>query len=161
MMGKYTRLGKNTLIVFIGGAGSKLVGIFMLPLYTRWLSTSDYGITDMITVYATLLLSIVTCCIYDSIFIFPKGQDFTVQKEYFSSGLVFSLTMLAITAGLFAIFLQAWSISVLEEFGKKDYAVFYNKILRWGVTLLIFLLCIVTFLSQFMVSLFASQACLR
>lgn len=323
MMGKYTRLGKNTLIVFIGGAGSKLVGILMLPLYTRWLSTSDYGITDMITVYATLLLSIVTCCIYDSIFIFPKGQELAVQKEYFSSGLVFSLTMLAITAGLFAIasgipdfyradsifmeyiwliygilctsflqtfvqqfvrsvghvkiysmtgvvltlatavysiafipgwgvkgyiyaiilanlsaacysfvrsrtyrfidrmavkkkrcvemlrysvplipnaimmwlvaalnrpvmesylgidaigifavankfpgilsmlfaiFLQAWSISVLEEFGKKDYPIFYNKILRLGVTLLIFLLCIVTFLSKFMVSFFASQA---
>jgi O-antigen/teichoic acid export membrane protein len=72
-MGKYSRLGKNTLLVFVGNAGAKLIGLLMLPFYTRWLSGEDYGTTDIISVYATLLLSVVTACIADAVFIFPKG----------------------------------------------------------------------------------------
>lgn len=100
-MGKYTRLGKNTLFVFIGNAGGKLIGLFMLPFYTRWLSVEDYGITDIISVYVGFFLGLATCCIAESIFIFPKGQPFEKQKEYFSSGLFFSTTALTVTALLF------------------------------------------------------------
>lgn len=58
-MARYSRLGKNTVLVFIGNAGSKLVGLLMLPFYTRCLSVEDYGTTDIINVYVTFLLSIV------------------------------------------------------------------------------------------------------
>ena len=71
-MNKYTRLGKNTALVFLGNAGSKFIGLLMLPFYTRWLSIDDYGLTDIITVYVTFLIGIVTCCIGESLFIFPK-----------------------------------------------------------------------------------------
>jgi O-antigen/teichoic acid export membrane protein len=98
---KYKRLGKNTFLVFIGSAGSKLIGIIMLPFYTRWLSVEDFGITDIIGVYVSFCLGIVTCCIADSIFIFPKGQDVVRQREYFSSGLFFSMIALLLTAILF------------------------------------------------------------
>lgn len=74
-MDKYSRLGKNTLLVFLGNAGSKLIGLIMLPLYTRWLSVDDYGLTDILNVYVSLLLGVVTCCIAESLFIFPKGVD--------------------------------------------------------------------------------------
>jgi O-antigen/teichoic acid export membrane protein len=102
-MGKYSRLGKNTLLVFIGNAGAKLIGLFMLPFYTRWLSVEDYGTTDIINVYVTLLLGLVTACIADSVFIFPKGQQKEKQKSYFSSGLFFSFLSLLVTAFLFKI----------------------------------------------------------
>lgn len=52
-MGKYSRLGKNILLVFIGNVGSKLIGLLMLPFYTRWLSVEDYGVTDVISVYVS------------------------------------------------------------------------------------------------------------
>jgi O-antigen/teichoic acid export membrane protein len=102
-MGKYRRLGKNTLLVFIGTAGAKLIGLLMLPFYTRWLSVEDYGTTDIINVYATLLLSVVTACIADAVFIFPKGQSEEKQKSYFSSGLFFSFISLLTTALIFGI----------------------------------------------------------
>lgn len=102
-MGKYKRLGKNTIIVFAGNAGGKLISLLMLPFYTRWLSVSDYGLTDILGVYAAFLLGIISCCISDAIFVFPKGQDRKVQGEYFSSGLAFLLSMFAVSAILFAI----------------------------------------------------------
>lgn len=100
-MGKYSRLGKNTLLVFIGNAGSKLVGLLMLPFYTRWLSVEDYGTTDILSVYVSFLLGIVTCCIAEAIFIFPKGQEKPKQRAYFTSGLLFSTIVLLFTGFLF------------------------------------------------------------
>jgi len=95
---KYQRLASNSLLIFVGNLGSKLIGFVMLPFYTRWLSVADYGITDVITIYATLLLSVLTFCIAEAVFIFPKGEDKRKQSEYFSSGLVFSFVMLLIVA---------------------------------------------------------------
>lgn len=71
-MGRYSRLGKNTALVFLGTAGSKFLNLLMLPFYTSWLSVADYGSVDLITVYSGLMLGIISCCISDSLFIFPK-----------------------------------------------------------------------------------------
>jgi O-antigen/teichoic acid export membrane protein len=99
--GKYHRLGKNTLLIFIGNAGAKLIGLLMLPFYTRWLSVEDYGTTDIISVYVSLLLGIATACIADAVFVFPKDQEVEKQKSYFSSGLFFAFCSLSMTAFLF------------------------------------------------------------
>ena len=80
-MNKYKRLGKNTLLVFIGNAGSKLIGLVMLPFYTSWLSVEDYGVTDIINVYVSFLVSIVSCCIAESMFIFPKGRKWRSKSN--------------------------------------------------------------------------------
>lgn len=89
MDNKYTKLGKNTFLVFLGRAGSALIGLVMLPLYTRWLSTEGYGAADLISTYSSILLSIVTCCVADAIFIFPKNEDDEHKKKYYTSGLLF------------------------------------------------------------------------
>lgn len=102
-MNKYTRLGKNTALVFLGNAGSKFIGLLMLPFYTRWLSIEDYGLTDIITVYVTFLIGIVTCCIGESLFIFPKNQKKEIQKKYFSSATSFCLSMLLLTGLIFFV----------------------------------------------------------
>jgi len=100
-MGKYSRLGKNTIIVFVGNFGAKLIGFLMLPLYTRWLSVSDYGLTDILNTYVSLLTYIVSCCISDSIFIFPKDESEENKREYFSSGFLFAIFMMVLTAIIF------------------------------------------------------------
>lgn len=89
-MDKYKRLGKNTLIVFLGNAGSKLINIIMLPIYTHWLSPEEYGTTDIIITYASLLLSIVAMCIYDAIFVVPKRADEEEKTSFFTTGWLFS-----------------------------------------------------------------------
>lgn len=96
------RLGKNTFFVFVGNFGGKVIGLLMLPFYTRWLSVEDYGITDAITVYAALLVGIVTCCIGDSLFIFPKDAPPVEQRRYYSSGMVFLAAMVGLWALLSA-----------------------------------------------------------
>ena len=90
-MGKYVRLGKNAALVFLGSAGAKLMSLFMLPFYTRWLTVADYGSVDLIGIYSGLLLGFVSCTIFDALFIFPKDQPYEKKREYFSSGIGYAL----------------------------------------------------------------------
>lgn len=103
MSSRASRLGKNTLLVFLGNFGAKAIGLVMLPFYTHWLSVEGYGLTDIISVYVTFLLYIVSCDITESIFIFPKGADIEKQIRYFTSGNIFILFMLVLTATIFII----------------------------------------------------------
>ena len=118
-MNKYKRLGKNTFLVFIGNTGSKLIALVMLPFYTSWLSVEDYGVTDIINVYVSFLVSIVSCCIAESIFIFPKGQKVEKQKQYFSSGIVFVLQAFFVwNCG--CCFFHVWFFKQLYELSLVD-----------------------------------------
>ena len=96
MESRYKRLGKNSIIVFLGNAGSKIIGILMLPFYTHYLSTSGYGTYDIINTYSVVLLPFVTCCIADSIFIFPKDKSILDKTKYYTSGLYFCFTSLSL-----------------------------------------------------------------
>jgi O-antigen/teichoic acid export membrane protein len=115
MMNKYARLGKNTILVFIGNAGAKLISLVMLPFYTRWLSVEDYGVTDIINVYVTLLLGLSTACIAEAVFIFPKGQPLEKQKSYFSSGLIFAFFTLLFTAFVFIVTTRVFEFKKLSN----------------------------------------------
>ena len=73
----------------------------MLPFYTKYLSVDEYGISDLLMIYVSLLLAVITCSITEAIFVFPKGQDELKQKQYFSSGIAFSFVSLIIGLLLF------------------------------------------------------------
>jgi len=99
-MSKFKELGKNTVLVFVGNIGSKMIAFLMLPFYTKWLSVEDYGTSDNALIYVNLLIGIFTLSISESIFIFPKDQEFSKQKQFFSSGFIGSLILLFVTAFL-------------------------------------------------------------
>lgn len=102
-MDKYNRLGKNTILVFIGNIGSKSISFLMLPFYTKWLSVEEFGITDIITIYSAFLIGLVSACLADSIFIFPKDKEFKVQKRYFTTGLIFAFISFLLASLLFSV----------------------------------------------------------
>ena len=130
-MGKYSRLFNNILLVFIGNAGAKLIGLLMLPFYTHWLSRADYGTTDLINVCVTISISIITCCLSEAVFRLPKGQPVDVQKKYFSTGLTFSLTGFFAAALVFYIFTRFWiTKGVFFEYAHFIYLIFLTTFLQ-------------------------------
>ncbi len=112
--GRYKRLGKNTILVFLGGAGSKLIGFLMLPFYTKYLSTAEYGVSDLIGTYSSILVSFVSCCIADAIFVFPKEADKDGRTKYFSSGVIF------LFFSFLLFFLVSWLLSALNNSGNIE-----------------------------------------
>lgn len=126
MDSRYKKLGKNTGIMLAGNLSSKLISFLLLPVYTHFLSTEAYGESDMIHVYASIALSLVTCCVADGIFVFPKTADNEGKNKFFTSGLVFvfisffSIALLLYTLDLFlpqqhgVILLDKWWIYSLS-----------------------------------------------
>ena len=103
MDSRYKRLGKNTVLVFIGKAGSSIISILMLPFYTHWLLANEYGTTDLINTYSAILMGFVSLCIADAIFVFPKDADKQGRTRYYTSGYYFAAGMTIIFVLLFAL----------------------------------------------------------
>lgn len=89
-MNQYKKLFNNSLIFAIGNLGSKLVTFLMLPLYTYVLSTSEYGIVDLMLTTTSLLLPIVGLSIYDSVLRFSMDKKHD-KKTVFSNGFYVTL----------------------------------------------------------------------
>lgn len=64
---KYNYLAKNTIVFAIGSFGTKFLSFFLVPLYTNILSTEEYGVADLITTTATLLIFVFSLNICDGV----------------------------------------------------------------------------------------------
>lgn len=86
---KYKKLGKNTLWMMIGNFASKLLSFFMVPLYTAYLSTTDYGVSDLMTTTVSLLSPFLTLAASEGIlrFTLDKSND---RKQVFTLALSIS-----------------------------------------------------------------------
>ena len=83
MDNKKKQLLKNTIIIFLGKTSTQLISFFLLPLYTAYLTTSQYGLVDLIQTYVTLLVPILTLETEMSIFrylIDARGSEKDTRK---------------------------------------------------------------------------------
>lgn len=55
-----TRLLKNTLIIAIGKFSTQFLIFFLLPIYTQYIPSADYGVVDLILTYVTLFVPAIT-----------------------------------------------------------------------------------------------------
>ncbi|KMT23389.1 lipopolysaccharide biosynthesis protein [Clostridium cylindrosporum] len=96
-MDRYKKLISNTAIFGIGTFSSKVLVFLLMPLYTRVLSNSDYGIVDLLVQTSNLLIPIVSVGITGAVIRF--GLDKSIDKKD-----VFSIGLFTIFAG-FCVFL--------------------------------------------------------
>lgn len=59
---------KNTIILFIGKFSSQFMTLLLIPLFTHFLSTKDYGTVDLIQTYIALVIPIISLRIDSAIF---------------------------------------------------------------------------------------------
>lgn len=77
-MNKKKELAKNTIIIFLGKVCTQLISFFLLPLYTGYLSTKQYGTVDLIQTYVRLLVPLITIELEMGVFRFlidARGKD--------------------------------------------------------------------------------------
>ena len=109
-MSKKKDLMKNTIIIFCGKVCTQLISFFLLPLYTGYLATKDYGIVDLITTYVTLLVPIITLELEMSIFRYlvdSRGKD-KETKKLMSNNFGVLLIALLIFSILYIIVTSFW-----------------------------------------------------
>lgn len=90
MNNRYKDLITNSFVFAIGNLGSKLIGFFLVPLYTYALTTSQYGLVDVLTTTVSVFLPIVSLSIFDAVFRFAMDQNEN-KKYVFTNGLMITL----------------------------------------------------------------------
>ena len=104
-MNKKKQFAKNTIIIFFGKVCAQLISFLLLPFYTAYLTTSEYGVVDLIQTYVTLLVPIITLELEMSIFrwlIDSRGKDKDTTK-LISNNFYVLLLSLSIFSVLFII----------------------------------------------------------
>lgn len=87
MKNKYSRLISNTMVFAVGTFSSKMLVFIMMRYYTAVLSTSDFGISDLITQSANVLIPIATVSITSAVIRFGLIRS-NNKSQIFSIGIV-------------------------------------------------------------------------
>lgn len=99
----YNELRKNTIIIGISNIGSKAISFILAPLYSYYLSTSQYGTMDLITTTVGLVMPLLCLDIFEATFRFAsdkKYDDKVVLSSSMSLAIIMSLISFVIVAVL-------------------------------------------------------------
>ncbi len=107
-MSRKKELAFNTIIIGIGKFGTQVLSFFLLPLYTSVLSTTEYGIYDLILTISVFLTPIITLLMEESMFRFlidakdekEKGDIISQVANYIMKRL-FLCSLIFIIVGIF------------------------------------------------------------
>lgn len=87
LLNKYKNLVKNTFIFAIGTFSSKILVFVLMPIYTRTLTTEQYGVVDLVVQTANLLFPLVTLGMTNSIIRFGVDRNYR-KNDVFTVGLL-------------------------------------------------------------------------
>ena len=93
---------KNTLLFSLNSIGTKLIVFFLVPLYTKAFTTAEYGIIDLVTTIATLLVPSITLNIGEAVMRFSLDEDAN-QNEIMSVGVFFIAFSFACCFSVFGV----------------------------------------------------------
>lgn len=110
MQEKYTYLTKNTALFAISSFGTKILSFLLVPLYTNILTTSEYGIADIITTTGALLMYICTLDIAEGVLRYVLGKK-EKQKEILAFGIKV-LTIGSLVSSF--LLLLIWILGIFE-----------------------------------------------
>ena len=102
---KYKRLMSNAAILAVGTFTSKVLVFLLMPLYTALLSAEEFGIADIVTQTANLIIPLAAVGICDGLFRFAldAGGDKRDESRVFTSALLVILLGSAVTLGVVQI----------------------------------------------------------
>lgn len=114
-MSRNRELIKNTIIIALGKICTQFVTFFLLPVYTRFLSTAEYGTLDLVLTCTNLVSPILSLQLERSVFRFliDARKDDRLQKTIVSTAfgaIVPSIILLSIIMPVLAILfnIQYW-----------------------------------------------------
>lgn len=115
-------VGKHSLIYVVGQAISRGVGFFMIPIYTRYISPTNYGIMDMADILAGVLVMVISLNVADSMARFYYAVKDEYERRRIVSTVLLGFGTLAIpVVGLFVLFTDGLVRLIAEDPGVKFY----------------------------------------
>lgn len=116
------RLLKNLGIFTIANLLTKLLNFLILPLYTSFLSTADYGTIDLITTLIQLLFPIFTLAISDAVMRFGVSENKSIDE-------IIQIGFMQVAIGIIPVLI----LGVIYAFVSKSYVLGILFILIYAI----------------------------
>ncbi|MGH2106887.1 lipopolysaccharide biosynthesis protein [Aerococcus urinaeequi] len=123
-MNSYKKLLNNVIIFSLGNLGSKIITFMLVPLYTYYLSQSEYGTVDLVTVTVSMLVPIVSLSMHEAVLRFVMKKN----KEDFH--VLFNALFISILGYLLLMFLSP--LFIIFGFS-KSYILYLDIILLFQI----------------------------
>ena len=106
-MGFFKKITKISFIYLLGQMGSKFISIIMLPIYTNYISPTDYGTFDVVVAYMSILVPFFCLEVWSGMLRFALTKDELDYKyKVLSNSLVICCVGIAIlSCGLLIVWL--------------------------------------------------------
>ncbi|MCZ2491594.1 lipopolysaccharide biosynthesis protein [Dellaglioa carnosa] len=85
-MNREKKLISNTIVFGIGNIGSKVIMFLIVPIYTYYMSTSEYGSADLLNTIVMLLTPLLSLSVYDAVLRWVLDKKETIE-DIFNTGL--------------------------------------------------------------------------
>lgn len=104
-------LAKNTALFALNSIGTRLIAFFLVPIYTKAFSTSEYGGVDLVTTIATIFVPIITINIGEAVMRFSLDEN-AQRNEIISIGALFTSLSIILGTSIFAVLMIFPQIAV-------------------------------------------------
>lgn len=108
IMNRKKYLAKNTALFALNSIGTKLIIFLLVPVYTKALATNEFGVADLVTTLASIVVPIITLNIHEAVMRFSLDNDADHNKIQ-SIGI--AVIVLSVIIGIFIIPLSTiWAL---------------------------------------------------
>lgn len=109
-------LVKNSLVILLGKVFTQLLSFLLLPLYTAYLTTEDYGITDLIFTLTNLMAPVIILQLDAGMFraLIDNRENARREKQIVKSIIIFSIILTLFFCGLFCCISYFYKIAYAE-----------------------------------------------
>ena len=110
-MSREKNLLKNTAIFMVGNFASRFLGFLLLPLYTHYLTASDFGYYDIVITTVSIIIPVITLQINDAMYRYLLDTDNEDEaRRIVTSSFIVTIAGLAACCILFAVLMNFMNI---------------------------------------------------
>ncbi|MBR1444125.1 MAG: oligosaccharide flippase family protein [Firmicutes bacterium] len=127
-MNRAKKIFKDILLFALASFGPKMISFFLIPLYTSYLSTTDYGTMELLNTIYSLLLPILTLDISDAIMIYTIECKNTEREDlpmYIGKRIVGVSSVILI--GILAILVIFWRLKNIKIYCLYIFAQYFSN----------------------------------
>ena len=116
-MGKNQKdsLAKNTILLSVGTLMTKGLSFVMVPFFSRWLTTENYGTFDLFCTYVTLLIPLIGLASNEACFRFSMDAKSKEEKAIYISNsfAIYSInSIILLVVLIFCKFVLGWDLAL-------------------------------------------------
>jgi O-antigen/teichoic acid export membrane protein len=120
---RFAQLGKDSFVYGLGSMVSRIIGLFLFPVYTRVFSTADYGVIDIISTSVSLMTLLLSSSMVGTAlsYYFYSAKDENDQRLTITTDLAYVIVANSLVGLVGWVFTRDLSHFLFQSF---DYAIY-------------------------------------